>query len=64
MKLLLPDEAQKNLRDNRIITANEVAYRFGDLFIAENSITGEKRNLQNVPLYITETLNSKSLLKG
>ncbi len=64
MKLLLPDEVQRNLRANNIITATEVAYRFGDLFVAENSITGEKRNLQNIPLHIVENTNNKSLLKG
>ena len=63
MKLLLSDEAQRNLRANNIITATEVAYRFGDLFVAENTVTGEKRNLQNVPLHIVENAN-KSLLKG
>ena len=64
MKLLLSDEVQKNLRANNIISAMEVVYRFGDLFVAENSITGEKRNLQNVPLHIVENTSSKSLLKG
>jgi len=64
MKLLLSDEVQKSLRSNNVITDSEVVYRFGDLFVAENSITGEKRNLQNVPLHIVENLNSRSLLKG
>ena len=64
MKLLLPDDVQNNLRINNIITAAEVAYKFGDLFVAENSITGEKRNIQNVPLHIVENSSSKSLLKG
>lgn len=64
MKLLLSDEVQKNLRANNIISAMEVVYRFGDLFVAENSLTGEKRNLQNVPLHIVENTNNKSLLKG
>lgn len=64
MKLLLSDEVQKNLRANNIISNLEVVYRFGDLFVAENSLTGEKRNLQNVPLHIVENTNSKSLLKG
>ena len=64
MKLLLSDEVQRNLRANNVITAVEVAYRFGDLFIAENSVTGEKRNLQNVPLHIVENFSNKSLLKG
>ena len=64
MKLLLSDEVQRSLRANNVITATEVVYRFGDLFVAENSVTGEKRNLQNVPLHIVENTSSKSLLKG
>ncbi len=64
MKLLLPDDVQKSLRINNIITATEVAYKFGDLFVAENSITGEKRNIQNIPLHIVEGSNDRSLLKG
>ena len=64
VKLLLSDEVQRSLRANNVITATEVVYRFGDLFVAENSVTGEKRNLQNVPLHIVENTSSKSLLKG
>ena len=64
MKLLLPDEVQQSLRANNIITATEIAYKFGDLFVAENSVTGEKRNIHNVPLHIVESSSNRSLLKG
>ena len=64
MKILLPDDVQQNLRINNIIAATEIAYKFGDLFVAENSVTGEKRNIHDVPLHIVEGSSSRSLLKG
>lgn len=64
MRVLLPEDVQRNLRINNIITATEVVYKFGDLFVAENTITGEKRNVQNIPLHIVEGSSDRSLLKG
>jgi len=64
MKTLLSNESQSILRRINLINEQEVAYKFGDLFIAENSITGQKRQLENVPLNIAENSAKSSLLKG
>ena len=64
MKTLLSNESQAILRRIKLISEQEVAYKFGDLFIAENSITGQKRQLENVPLNIAENSAKSSLLKG
>lgn len=64
MKTLLSNESQAILRRINLINEQEVAYKFGDLFIAENSITGQKRQLENVPLNIAENSTKSSLLKG
>jgi len=64
MKTLLSNESQAILRRINLINEQEVAYKFGDLFIAENSITGQKRQLENVPSNIAENSNKSSLLKG
>ena len=42
----------------------EVAYKFGDLFMAENSVTGVRRQLQDVPDYVVENSLKPGLLKG
>ena len=64
MKTLLSNESQTILRRINMISDQEVAYKFGDLFIAENSITGVKRQLENVPSHISENSTKSSLLKG
>jgi hypothetical protein len=51
----------KNLRENNLLTNDEFAYRAGDLLIAENPTTGEKRVIGQADL-IVET--NKRILKG
>ena len=64
MKVILSNESQNFLRKINMINEQEIAYRFGDLFIAENSITGTKRQLQSVPNYVVENSLKPGLLKG
>jgi hypothetical protein len=47
------------LRDKGILRENEVAYRVGDLVVAENVVTRERRVLEEA---INE--NKKRILKG
>ena len=64
MKVVLSNEAQAFLRRINMINEQEVAYKFGDLFIAENSVTGVRRQLQDVPDYVVENSLKPGLLKG
>jgi len=51
------------LRSGGYISKDEIAYKKGDLLIAENVISSEKRVLDNVPSTVVEA-NSKRILKG
>ena len=64
MKIALSNESQVFLRKINLINEQEVAYKFGDLFIAENSITGTRRQLQNIPDHVMENSKKPDLLKG
>lgn len=60
---MLDDKVIFVLRENNIIAKNEVAYQFGDLFVAENVLSGEKRNI-DVSGFLNEDLRNKRVLKG
>lgn len=64
MKVVLSNESQAFLRRINMINEQEIAYKFGDLFIAENSVTGARRQLQSVPDYVVENSLKPGLLKG
>jgi hypothetical protein len=49
------------LRFNNLIESNEIAFRFGDLYVAENVVTKERRVLQSAALVLTE---GRRVLKG
>lgn len=66
---VLDNTTQKKLRENSIISSEEVAMQVGDLFLAENVISKERRRIPPETINITETDNtnntsSKTLLKG
>lgn len=42
------------LRSNDLITSNEIAFRYGDLYVAENVVTKERRVLQSAALILNE----------
>jgi len=64
MKTILSNESQVFLRKINMINEQEVVYKFGDLFIAENSITGTKRQLDSIPTHVMENSAKPDLLKG
>ena len=64
MKVLLSNESQSLLRRMNVISSEEVAYKFGDLFIAENTISGSRRQLESVPDFVIENSLKPGLLKG
>ena len=48
MKTMMSEENMTRLRKNSLLNENEIAYSIGDLVVAENVTTGEKRVLENV----------------
>lgn len=42
------------LRVKNVITEDEVAFRYGDLYIAENVITRERRRLVGIAPFVNE----------
>ena len=62
----LGDNLQRKLRNLKIISENEVVGKQGDLFVAVNVLTQEKRNinLDASLLGESESTPSKRVLKG
>jgi len=59
MEKQLSELELSSLRDKGILRENEVAYKVGDLVVAENVITRERRVLEEI---VNE--NRKRILKG
>ena len=59
---ILPNEKIQALRELNVLAENEVAYSQGDLLVAVNVVTQERRVLSSNIL--NEDKNSKRLLKG
>ena len=67
----LSSETQQVLRSNNIISEQEVAIMAGDLYVAENVLTKERRMLMTSQISqfitshkITESTSKAQLLKG
>ena len=54
------------LRNNNVITSQEVAIQIGDLYFAKDVITDKRRVIEvnNLHTNINETKTNKQLLKG
>tara|TARA_Y100001972_G_scaffold124019_2_gene172326 strand:+ start:12374 stop:12577 length:204 start_codon:yes stop_codon:yes gene_type:complete len=66
--MILDDNTQSSLRINNVIGENEVAIKLGDLFVAENILSKERRQLSSgdVSRYtstVNESANKRGLLK-
>ena len=59
----LTEEILSALRERGFISENEIAYKQGDLLIAENVISNQKRKLENVPTSLIEGAAPR-ILKG
>ena len=57
----LPADELQALRNQGLISENEVAFRQGDLLVAVNVLTQEKRVVAG---QVTEGVDNKRLLKG
>lgn len=42
------------LRENKLIESNEIVFRYGDLYVAENVITRQRRQLHDVSSFLNE----------
>ena len=63
MNKILENDTQKILREEKIITDNEVAIQIGDKFVAENILNKSRREIY-VPNRLFESNNRKRILKG
>ena len=48
--MIYSDDTQSILRENNLIAENEIALQSGDLILAENVLTKERRMLQKIEL--------------
>jgi len=62
MKEALSDDKLTLLREAQIINAQEIVYKVGDLFVAENILTGTKRQI-SIDGVLSEGTNRR-ILKG
>ena len=67
--MILEDSIQQRLRSSATIAENEVAMRVGDLYVAENVLTKERRQLSLSDNFlntssVNESTASRGLLKG
>ena len=63
MKQALTKDQQTFLRGRGVLTQNEVAYQEGDLYVAEDVLSGTKRILANAGSMLSES-NTKKILYG
>ncbi len=63
MNKILENDTQQILREEKIITDNEVAIQIGDKFVAENILNKSRREIY-VPNRLFESNNKKRILKG
>ena len=63
MEKVLDDSTQRSLREQKVITTDEVAMKVGDIFLAENVLTKNRRKIE-VSLKLTENKTTTGLLKG
>jgi hypothetical protein len=63
MEKVLDDSTQRTLREQKVITTDEVAMKVGDIFLAENVLTKNRRKIE-VTLKLTEHKSTPGLLKG
>ena len=63
MESYLTDLEQNLLRQRGIISTNEVAKRVGDLLVAEDVTSGNRRVIENTAI-LAEVTPSRQVLKG
>jgi hypothetical protein len=64
MEKYLDDNTQRSLREQKILSQDEVAIKTGDIFLAENVLTKTRRRIEVPASKITENKSTSGLLKG
>jgi hypothetical protein len=64
MEKYLDDNTQRSLREQKILSQDEVAIKTGDIFLAENVLTKTRRRIDVPASKITENKATSGLLKG
>ena len=62
MEQSMPDELNSQLRETGVITENEILLKAGDLYLAYNIVTQQRRQINVSSLRLNES--SKKLLRG
>ena len=63
--MVLDDVVQSNLRANNIISESEVVLKLGDLFVAENVLSKDRRQLTASDVSrFTSSVNESSAKRG
>ena len=63
MNEILDNETQALLREEKLITDNEIAISMGDKYVAENILTKTRRVI-HVPQRLIENRSNRRILKG
>ena len=63
MSETLDNETQVLLREEKLITDNEVAINIGDKYVAENILTKTRRVI-HIPQRLIENKSNRRILKG
>ena len=63
MQNAMSDDNQRILREEKIITDNEVALQVGDKYVAENVLTRTRRII-HIPTRLLENTDVRRVLKG
>jgi hypothetical protein len=61
MDTMIDNETLNHLRQTGRVASNEVVFHVGDLYVAENVVTKQRRIIENVDQVIGE---GKQILKG
>ncbi len=62
MEAILSKQEMESLRSNGLINVQEIAVRVGDIIIAENIVTRQRRVIADASKFLSES--NKQLLKG
>ena len=58
---VLDSELLNRLRNTGLVSSNEIVFHMGDLYVAENVVTKQRRIVENVDKVLGE---GKQILKG
>jgi len=60
----MPDEVNNHLRSSGVITENEVVLKVGDIYLAYDVVTQNRRKINSSHIVLSENAGTKRLLKG